>query len=137
MKLVVDANVIFACLIKQGWLFDFIHLLPKRNFELYSPEYILEETNGRIDRLMSFSGLSKTELKYLIKLLFKNIKVVSKKKYEMFSNEAQKLLPGHSKDIPYFALALSLNSAIWSNEKRFKQQSCVEIFSTDELKLLI
>lgn len=137
MKLVVDANIVFAGLIKHGWLFDFIRFLPKKDCNLYSPEFILEETRGRIDKLMHFSGLNETELMFLIKLLFRNIKVVSKSRYEKFSNEAQKLLPGHSKDVPYFALALSFNCAIWSNEKRFKKQSRIKILSTTELKSLI
>ena len=36
--------------------------------------------------------------------------------------EARKLSP-HYKDAPYFALALSINSPIWSNEKKFEEQS--------------
>ena len=76
MKLVVDANIAFAALIKKGWTFDFIRLLSKRGFKLYSPAYILKETNDRIDRLEHFSGLNKTEIGFLIDILFRRIEVV-------------------------------------------------------------
>ena len=43
----------------------------------------------------------------------------------------------HSKDVPYFALALAFNAAIWSDEKAFKKQNKVKIFSTEELKKIL
>ncbi len=42
-------------------------------------------------------------------------------------------LAPHARDVQYFALALSFNAAIWSNEKAFKKQSKVKVFSTSEL----
>ena len=38
MELVVDANIIFAALMKIGWTFNFIRLLSKKGFKLYSPD---------------------------------------------------------------------------------------------------
>jgi len=38
-----------------------------------------------------------------------------------------------SDDIDFLALALSNNSAIWSNDPHFKQQSLVKAFTTVEL----
>ena len=137
MKLVVDANIVFAALIKKGWTFDFIRLLSKKGFKLYSPVYILKETNDRIDRLAHFSGLNKTEIGFLMNILFRKIEVVPERRYNKFIKKAQELLPQHPKDVPYFALALSLDCAIWSNEKRLKQQSCITVVSTDELKSFI
>ena len=39
----------------------------------------------------------------------------------------------HAKDVPYFALALSLNCPIWSDEKSFKKQNKVEVYSTADV----
>jgi len=47
-------------------------------------------------------------------------------------SKAEELSP-HSKDDPYFALALHLGAAIWSREKGFKKQDEVKIYSTSEL----
>lgn len=69
-------------------------------------------------------------------LLSEVIEVIQEFEYEKFIPEALKLLPKHPKDAPYFALALKLHTPIWSNEKRFKQQSTVKVFKTHELKKL-
>ena len=74
------------------------------------------------------------ELEFLIGVLFKRIEVIPKYRYDKFLEETKKILPGHPKDVPYFALALSLNCAIWPNEKRFKKQPRIKVFSSDELK---
>ena len=44
---------------------------------------------------------------------------------------------GETKDDPYFALALSLNCPIWSDEEAFKQQSRIKVFNTKKLSELI
>lgn len=36
-------------------------------------------------------------------------------------------------DSEYFALALKLNCAIWSNDKRLKQQDKIKVYSTEDL----
>ncbi|HJH26066.1 MAG TPA: hypothetical protein C5S37_04650 [Methanophagales archaeon] len=64
------------------------------------------------------------------------MEIYPKGKYEEALSEAEKISP-HSQDIhkddPYFALALSFNAPIWSDEKAFKKQSVVEVFSTSDL----
>ena len=62
--------------------------------------------------------------------------IVPAQEFKSVIPEAEKMLSGHLKDIPYFALALFLRCGIWSNEKRFKEQSRIQIFSTTELKEL-
>ncbi len=53
-----------------------------------------------------------------------------------YAAEAETLAP-HAKDVHYFALALAYNAAIWSNEKAFKHQSEVRIYSTAEVLALV
>ena len=138
MKLVVDASAIFSALIKQNVPFELIRILPKIGWELYSPEFVFDEINEHKDRLLHFSELSEDELMFLIDLLFKKIKIIPKSKYSRFISESKSLLTVKGdlvdeKDVPYLALALSLNSAIWSDDKHFKIQSEVEVFTTKEL----
>ena len=38
-----------------------------------------------------------------------------------------------SNDVLYFSLALKLNCAIWSNDKKLKQQNKIKIYSTEDL----
>ncbi len=58
---------------------------------------------------------------------------VPDEEFKDLGSEAKQLLGKHRKDIPYFALALFLNCGIWSNEKRFKRQPRIRVFSTADL----
>ena len=62
--------------------------------------------------------------------------IISSKEFVKYKNDAMKISP-YSKDVPYFALALAFNAAIWSDEKAFKKQDKVKIFSTEELKKIL
>ncbi len=132
MELVLDANIIFATLIKRSFTFGLIKSLFRKGTRLYLPEYVREEIEKREDKLLRYSKLSSAELEFLIKILFKRFEVVPKSEYEKFISKAEQISPD-PKDIPYFALALKLNCPIWSNEKRFKKQSRVKVFSTEDL----
>ncbi len=81
---------------------------------------------------MKFSRISEAEFGFLFFLLQKEINTFSEEKYRELLSEANKLSP-HTKDDSYFALALKLNAPIWSDEKEFKQQDEIKIFSTNEI----
>ena len=50
MKLVVDANVIVSCLIKEG---KSIELLLNFLFEIYAPEFVLKEISNHKYEILS------------------------------------------------------------------------------------
>jgi len=68
----------------------------------------------------------------LFSLIKDEITIVPESKYKDFLSKVFKLSP-YIKDNPYFALSLFLSCPIWSDEKSFKKQSKVKIFSTAEL----
>ena len=45
--LIVDAEVIFASLIKRGYTLELIRLLKVKGYELFTPEYIFEEVRRK------------------------------------------------------------------------------------------
>ena len=47
-------------------------------------------------------------------------------------DEAKKLSPD-PKDTEYLALALKLNCAFWSNDKKLKTQNKIKVYSTEDL----
>ena len=49
-----------------------------------------------------------------------------------YVKEAEKLTPDPD-DMPYFALALKLNCAIWSNDKKLQEQDQIKVYPTPEL----
>ncbi len=64
----------------------------------------------------------------------RNIVLVPKEIYSSKLNEAIEIMKDiDEKDSPFIALAITLNCAIWSNDKDFKKQKKVKVYSTSEL----
>ena len=130
--LIVDANIIFSFFRKDSARKYIIEELLNMDCELLSPEYLIEELFSDKERIKKFSGINEAEFLGLFSLIKDEIKIVPESKYKDFLSKAFKLSP-HTKDNPYFALSLFLSCPIWSDEKSFKKQSKVKIFSTAEL----
>ena len=128
MQLVIDANPFIAGFLRNSTSRKII-LSEKVN--LCSPSWILEEFKRNESELKSkfpsSSNFSETK-----EILVKFIKILPGSEYSSFILEASKLTK-HEKDIPYFALALHLSCPIWSDEKSFKSQSKILVYSTVEL----
>ncbi len=130
---VVDANILFSALIKPSHNFKLISGLHNSGVKLYSPQFVFEEIQKREEKILRFSKLNAYELKFVMGKLLKSLEIVSEPVYESFLEESKQIFPEHLKDVPYFALCLSLNSPLWSNEKLHKKQSKVKVYSTSEL----
>ena len=137
MFVVVDANRVFSALLTKGKVFD-VFLLNSfvEKFEFITPEFLFFEIGKHFGEIVMRSKLAKEELAGVFEFIKEQVTPVPFKQFNMYAKEAEKLAP-HSKDAQYFALALKLNSAIWSDEKAFKKQSRVKVFSTRELKELL
>ena len=132
MILVIDANPFIAGFLRNSTARKAI-LSDK--VMLYSPDWLIDEFEKNEPELSEkFEDASKFfETK---DTLLKFVNIVPHKEYSMHLEEASKLTK-HAKDIPYFALALSLNCPIWSDEKSFKLQPKVKVYSTsDVVKML-
>ena len=124
MRLVVDANVLFASLIKNN-LTRVIML--KRPFSLYSPSYVVEELFEHLDELVVKTNVNSRILKGKIKELLRlsDIKLVESEEFEDFLEKAAKISKDPD-DVAYIALALKL-----------KEQNKVKVYSTGELVELL
>ncbi|MBS3175821.1 hypothetical protein J4457_01145 [Candidatus Woesearchaeota archaeon] len=49
-----------------------------------------------------------------------------------YFDDAENLTPDPD-DMAYFAIALRLNCAIWSNDKKLKEQNKIKVYHTHEL----
>lgn len=128
MILVIDANPFIA-----GFLRDSTSrkIILSEKVTLYSPDWLVKEFERNESELMEKFPASDDFLETKM-ILFKFIKIVPEQEYSMYMEEASKLTK-HIKDVPYFALALSLNCPIWSDEKSFKQQPKVVVYSTSDM----
>jgi len=138
MRVVVDANEFFAAIIakgkeRQSWTLD---LLFSDGVELVAPFRLLAELEKNRDEIKHKSGFSLQEFEVFVSILKLRVRFVPLEQFWDKIPEA-KLHAPHLKDAEYFALALKLGCPLWSNEKAFKSQSELTIYSTAELRALV
>ena len=130
MKLIVDANILFAGLIKEG---STAELLISDKLQLFAPEFLFTEFTKYKDVILRKNHRNEEEFNNFLVILKEQISVVPKKEITPFMDKADKISPD-PKDTIYLALAIALKSNIWSNNRKLKQgQDKITIYSTVEL----
>ena len=135
-SLIPDANILFSFFKSDSTRRHVFRDLLKHDVKFFDPRLIIEEILSEKGKIKRFSYINESEFLYLFNLLDKQIEKSNKDEFEKSITEARDIAP-HEKDIPYFALALSLNMPIWSDEKAFKKQSKVKVLSTKDLLNLL
>lgn len=133
MDLVVDANILFAALIRDGLT---IELMLDEKIHLFAPEFVLEEFYNNMLEILDKTHHTEPEFQEIFQYLQMIITIFSTEEYTDYLQEAGQILADHPKDIPYFALALKLNCAVWSNEKKLKGRK-VTVYSTSDIVRLL
>src|SRR3989338_3793076 len=113
MDLVVDANVLFSVLIKHSFTYN---LLFSGSFHLFTPNYIFTELDRHKEEILKKTERTTEEVFKLLETLKQRVIIVPLEELVPYVEEAEKLTPDPD-DMAYFALALKLNCAIWSNDK--------------------
>src|SRR4030042_3224830 len=131
MRLVIDANRIFAALIRDSTTRK---MLVEKEFNLYVPQFVLEEITKHINELEEKTGLGRSVLKKKIEelIILSEIKVIPPVEIKPFVEEAKKISPDPD-DVEYVPLALKMNCPIWSDDKELKVIKKIKIFNTKEL----
>jgi len=129
IKLVIDANILFAALIKNSKTAE---LMLEKQIALFAPEFLIEEFGKYRSIILRKMHRTEDEFNRFLKILRRRIRIIKKEEIEPFIKRAIKFSPD-PKDSLYFALALRLKIPIWSNDKRLKNQNEVQILNTYEL----
>jgi len=130
LKLVIDANILFAALIKGGLTAE---LIISDVLQLFAPEFLLEEFSKYQDQILEKTHRSKENFQTFVHILKEYITFIPQKNISPFLEKAKTFSPD-SKDSVYLALALALKSAVWSNDKKLKEeQNHVKVLSTEDL----
>lgn len=130
MKLIVDANILFAALIKEG---STAELLISDKLQLFAPEFLFTEFAKYEELILKKTHRSPEEFNEFLELLKEQITIVPKKEITPYLDKADKISPD-PKDTIYLALALALKASVWSNDKKIKQdQNKIIILSTEEV----
>ena len=129
MELVVDANILFAALIKGSATSD---LIVDNSLNLVSVEFIFEEFEKYKNLIKEKTERTEEEFERFMEIIQKRIKLIPYEEFISLIVEAEKISPD-PKDTEYLALALKLNCALWSNDKKLKTQDKVNVYSTEDL----
>ena len=129
IKLVIDANILFAALIKNSKTAE---LILEKEIILFAPEFLIEEFGKYHGLILKKMHRTEDEFNRFLKILRRRIRIIKKEEIEPFIKKAIQLSPD-PKDSLYFALALRLKIPIWSNDKRLKNQNEIQILNTNEL----
>ena len=133
MILIVDANILFSALIKEG---PTAKILLNERFDLFAPRFLFEEFENYKETILKKTHRSAEDFDNILSILRQLVTIVPKNELGVFLEPARKLCPDPN-DSAYFALALKMNSAIWSNDKALKNQNKIKVYSTKDLLDLI
>ena len=134
MDLVVDANEIFAAIIKESKTYELIF---DERLHLFTTEFFFTEFNKHSEEIREKTEKTEEELNYLLNVLKKKIALVPLEELLPYLGEAEKISPDPD-DVAYIALALKLKCAIWSQDRALKEkQARIKIYSTAELNGII
>ena len=128
MKFVLDTNIILSALIKDSLTRKIIKNL---EFEFFAPSFSLSEIKKYKKYVCEKSSITEKQFDVVLKTLFENIEIVSVDFYKKYIKESKKLI-SDVKDTPFLACAISLNADIWSDDRDFKEQKKVKIYTTHE-----
>ncbi len=130
MRLVVDANILFAALIKESLTAE---LIISDNLILFAPEFLFDEFAKYEQYLREKTKRSNIEFAQYLNILNEKIKIIPHKVIMPFIKKAEIISPDPN-DLVYLACALATNSKIWSNDKKLKEeQEEIKVITTEEL----
>ena len=133
MDLIIDANILFAALIKESIT---IEIMLNENIRLFAPEFLLEEFYKHKEEILTKTKRTKEEFNDIYEVIKSLITFIPFEEFHQFLSEAERLIVDKD-DVPYFALSMKLNIPIWSNYKQFQKQKIVSVYSTEQIIKLI
>jgi len=135
MRLVIDANILVAALLKDATTRE---ILLTENIEFFAPESLSIE----IEHLLKNPAIRKRikladkDLFDLTSAVFSRIIFFPEKGFKPFIKQAIPLVT-HIEDAPYIALSLALKVPLWTNDSALREQAFVKIYGTSEILELL
>jgi predicted nucleic acid-binding protein len=132
MILVIDSNRVIAGLLKDS---TSRRIIFHREFEFYSPEYLVTEITKYRPYLASKLNRSEEEVDIILYTLLDNITLLPFEEFEGYMEKAINIMKDIDiKDVPFLAVGLAINAdGIWTEDKHFLRQNAIRIYNTAEL----
>lgn len=131
MRIVVDTNILYACLQKDG-LRRKIFLSYQGMF--FAPEYLLEELEVHRERIQRQGRLDDAEFERLLSLFMEKIFLVREERLLSAIGRAIAVVrPIDIDDAAFIACALATKGVLWSDDAALKRQTAVRVLNTEEM----
>jgi predicted nucleic acid-binding protein len=132
MKVVVDANVVISAAITAGRTRKVIFL---SDATFLAPPELKEEVRSYSSLIVEKSGLTETEVKRILELLFTSIGTVPSSLPSSALRKARAAIGNTDPDdVPYLATAITIDQAvIWSDDAVFDDQKYVPWYTTQHI----
>jgi predicted nucleic acid-binding protein len=127
--------VLFSALIKDSITRKLI--LDYDGFFLF-PSFIFEELQNHKKELLKKSKMSKKDFDILLNILLRKVTIVPTEQLLPYKDEAFEIIKDIDKnDVIFIACALYYHNAmIWSDDKKLKEQSRIQIINTHDFYTL-
>lgn len=132
MDFILDTNILFSALVKDSITREII-FCPK--FKFYIPEYSIIEIKKYYPEIAKKGSLKEDDVNEILKRILKNSIFIPFNKYKVNLEKGREIIGSiDENDVPFIAAALSIkNDGIWTNDKHFKMQNKIKIFSTSDM----
>jgi len=134
VDLVLDANILFATLVKDGTTSRLFFL---DSLHLYAPEFLLEEFKKYESDIRAKTHRDAQDFERILSTFRDRLTFTAKDDVADSLEDAKRVSPD-PKDVPYLVVAIKLGISIWSNDKHLKEQQRVKVLATRDLvKILL
>lgn len=139
VRLVVDANLVFSCILRSDGAIGELLLRSSHLFDLYAPEFLELELTKHRERLLMISKLDEEALDVALSLVLERLTFVNESLISKASwQDAEKLLAAVDQfDIPYLALSLEFDCMLWTGDRRvfkgLRKRGFMNVVDTHEL----
>lgn len=118
MNLVVDANLVFSCIVRSDGNIGEILLRSSDRFAFFAPDVLVQELERHHTKLRKMARMSDVELRSVLAAILRNITIIREPLLSKANlRKAEKLLTNVDLfDVPYLALALDLDCPLWTGD---------------------
>lgn len=135
LRLVIDANIVFAALVRNSLTRKLIIEAP---VYYYSPAMIAEEIRDKIALISRKNSLTRKQNLETFNRLLAHITLMEPETYWQMLPKAVEIMEDVDvNDSPYLALAMSFkNDGIWTEDTDFEKQTTIKVWKTKDLLTL-
>ena len=136
MKIVLDSNILFSALIKDSIT---RRIILDYGDQLLFPSFIFEEMEKHKNELLTKSKMKTKDFEDLLTLLLQKVIIIPNEVLNHYKEDAYQIIKDiDPDDVTFIACALAFSdSIIWSDDKRLKLQSKVQIIDTSKMYSII